>query len=48
MASVPGGQYTFFANGGNTNVVATPDGNLWLACSGVNKIALVEIAAAAR
>src|SRR5215472_9725043 len=27
MASVPGGQYTFFANGGNTNVVATPDGS---------------------
>jgi len=21
----------------------TPDGNLWLACSGVNKIAFVEI-----
>ncbi len=30
------------------NMVATPDGNLWLACSGVNKIAFVEIAAAAR
>ena len=25
------------------NVVATPDGNIWLACSGVNKIAFVEI-----
>jgi virginiamycin B lyase len=25
------------------NMVATPDGNLWLACSGVNKIAFVEI-----
>src|SRR5262249_62037194 len=27
MASVPGGQYTFFANGNNANVVATPDGS---------------------
>src|SRR5207253_9521605 len=27
MASVPGGQYTFFANGSNANVVATPDGS---------------------
>jgi hypothetical protein len=26
MASVPGGQYTLFANGTNMNVVATPDG----------------------
>ena len=26
MASVPGGQYTLFANGNNMNVVATPDG----------------------
>lgn len=25
------------------NMVATPDGNLWLACSGVNKIAFVQI-----
>jgi virginiamycin B lyase len=25
------------------NMVTTPDGNLWLACSGVNKIAFVEI-----
>jgi virginiamycin B lyase len=25
------------------NIVHTPDGNLWLACSGVNKIAFVEI-----
>jgi len=29
------------------NMVATPDGNLWLACSGVNKIAFVEIGKAA-
>jgi len=29
------------------NMVATPDGNLWLACSGVNKIAFVEISPAA-
>jgi len=28
MASVPGGQYTFFANGSNTNVVATADGSV--------------------
>src|SRR5437762_3391517 len=27
MASVPGGQYTLFANGNNMNVVATPDGS---------------------
>jgi hypothetical protein len=27
MASVPGGQYTLFANGSNANVVATPDGS---------------------
>lgn len=26
------------------NMVHTPDGNLWLACSGVNKIALVQVA----
>lgn len=25
------------------NMVATPEGNLWLACSGVNKIAFVEV-----
>jgi virginiamycin B lyase len=25
------------------NMAPTPDGNLWLACSGVNKIAFVEI-----
>jgi len=25
------------------NMVVTPDGNLWLACSGVNKIAFVEV-----
>ena len=29
------------------NMVTTPDGNLWLACSGVNKIAFVEIGKAA-
>jgi len=29
------------------NMVNTPDGNLWLACSGVNKIAFVEIGKAA-
>ena len=29
------------------NIDRTPDGNLWLACSGVNKIALVEIREAA-
>jgi virginiamycin B lyase len=29
------------------NMVTTPDGNLWLACSGVNKIAFVEIGRAA-
>src|SRR6516225_6424243 len=27
MASVPGGQYTFFANGENVNVVTTSNGN---------------------
>src|SRR5438128_1889829 len=27
MASVPGGQYTVFADGKNVNVVATPDGS---------------------
>ena len=27
MASVPGGQYSFFADGKNVNVVATPDGS---------------------
>jgi hypothetical protein len=25
------------------NMVSTPEGNLWLACSGVNKIAFVEV-----
>jgi virginiamycin B lyase len=25
------------------NMVPTPDGNLWLACSGVNGIAFVEV-----
>jgi virginiamycin B lyase len=30
------------------NMVHTPEGNLWLACSGVNKIAFVEVARAAR
>ena len=25
------------------NMVSTPDGNLWLACSGVNGIAFVEV-----
>jgi virginiamycin B lyase len=30
------------------NMVATPDGNLWLACSGVNGIALVEVKSSAR
>src|SRR5437667_833098 len=27
MASVPGGQYSFFANGQNVNMVTTPDGS---------------------
>jgi hypothetical protein len=30
------------------NVVSTPEGNLWLACSGVNGIAFVEVKKSAK
>jgi virginiamycin B lyase len=30
------------------NMVSTPDGNLWLACSGVNGIAFVEVKTSAK